>query len=269
MKKLCLLGALALLVFSPAAFANMAPSHWVVIPEVIWAEASGGGTWVTSLQVTAKAAATDIYINFFYQNSNVWRWVSFSSITNAHQTLRWDNVLQSIGLVDTAFAYYGRVGTLLVYGQDDSHRIWAQALTTNGNYGKSFPSFVWTDTTNTAGAGRYMVIPGIQNTATFRTGCGFWNSSDDATRVVRFYVMNPSSYLYLGTYFDKTFQPNGFMSFNPFIDSGLLSTNVPNSWLLIWQQSITGTESEGLFCFGSLANNYTNDTYTLIAQPFQ
>jgi hypothetical protein len=251
------------LAFSPAVYADqLVGSQWVVIPEAIWAAASGGGTWVTQLQIHAFNANTPIYLQFFYQNTNSYRSVTLTltGSANTHNTLRYSNILQTMGTIDTAFDYYGKVGALLVFTTSPNY-LWAHAMTVNGNYGKTMPSWVWNNTENTAAVGRWMAIPGIQSTTSIRTGCGFWNSSSTAI-TVSFFVMNPASYNYMGSSFQKTIQPWGFISFNPFTEAGL-STGYSNSWLLISPDS--GGGGQGMFGYGSLANNITNDTYALTA----
>lgn len=251
--------------FSPAVFADSSPSRWVVIPEAVWAEASGGGTWVTALQVTAKVSGTPIHIQFFDVNGMRTTLNVVTSTAN-HQTFRWTNILQTMDAIDLNYNFYGKVGSLLVYTSEDAQLIWAQAMTTNGNYGKTFPHFVWQNTANSAHVGRNMVIPGIQNSSTYRTFAGIWNTSG-AEMTVRFYVMNPIGFYYLGAYFEKTILNGRFVSFNPFAEAGLTAAYT-NSWLYIVPQSGAGTV-RGVFCYGSIANNYTNDTYALIATPFQ
>jgi len=267
-KRVTVLGVLCALAvpMSPTmVFADMGPSGWIVIPEAIWAAASGGGTWVTSLQIIASVSGTSVGVQFFYQNGADFRTVSLFTSVPTRETVRYNNILQHLGTIDTDFTYYGRVGMLLIFGQDASHPVWAQALTANGNYGKTYPSFVWKATANTAEVGRQMIIMGIMNDATFRTGTGFWNSTFGDMNVT-FYVMAWQNSAY-GS-FTKTFTPHGFLSFNPFTEAGLGASTITNAWLWVWPTVSSGT-GEGLFCFGSLANNSTNDTYALIAQPFQ
>ena len=269
MKKFSVLSAmcaLAVLAFSPAVYADMSPNGWVVIPEAVWAAATGGGTWVTALQITAVNTGSPVNIQFFYQNTNSFRSVyTLFTSSGSRQTVRYSNILATMGSLDTEFDYYGRAGTLLIFAGTD-YPLWAQALTTNGNYGKSFPSFAWTSSNASADVSRYMVIPGLTNSSTWRTSTGFWNSTS-GTMNVTFYVML-SGYVYTGTQIDRVFQPWGFMAFNPYVQAGISGTIYTNTYLLIWPSAKSGT-GEGLFCYGSLANNYTNDTSTLIAQPFQ
>jgi len=257
---LCLLLAI---VFSPPASADqLSAARAVVIPEAIWAAASGGGTWVTTLQIHSVTANMPVYAQFFYGSG--YRSVTITAVgsTYAHSTLRIDNILQHLGSIDTSFDYSGKVGTLLVY-TSPGNTLWAQAMTVNGNYGKTMPSLVWQNTENTAAVGRPMAIPGIIQSAAYRTACGFWNSSSVEIRV-RFTLMDYTSYNGLASV-EKIIPANGFIAFNPFTHAGW-STTTTNSWLHV--QPLLGGGDEGLFCFGSVVNNATNDSYALIAIPF-
>ena len=64
--------------FSPALFADNAPARWVVIPEAIWAPTTGGGTWLTALQIHAPTLGTEIHMQFFYGTD--YRSVSLTAI---------------------------------------------------------------------------------------------------------------------------------------------------------------------------------------------
>lgn len=263
------LGLLALLVVPAASQVyDNSPARRIVIPECIWALASGGGTWVSEVQITAKVSGTQVTV--LYQAGTVQRIVTLFTSTAAHQTFKYSNFLSTLQSLDAGFTYYGTVGSVFLDTQSDSYPIWASALTVNGDYGKTYPGIRWVDA-NTANLNREMVIPNIIQTSQYRTFVGFWNAiSGGYSMTVTFYVMSPNNYTYLGNSFTKTFAPWEFMSFNPFTEAGITGT-VPNSWLLIWPSTSgsSGTNTMGLVCFGSIANNYTNDTYALIAIPFQ
>jgi len=57
------------------------------------------------------------------------------------------------------------------------------------------------------------------------------------------------------------------LSFNPFVQAGVPSGTYDNCWLLI-EVTVGGYVTGGLMCYGSLANNYTNDTYALMAKQY-
>jgi hypothetical protein len=204
---------------------------------------------------------------FYYGTGS--RGVTLATTTENHQTKKYTNILSTMQSLDSSFTYSGRVGALLLSGQNEGHPIWAQAMTTNGNYGKTFPGLSWTDG-NTANLNRYMVIPNIQQSSTFRTFVGFFNATSGGYSMsVDFYIMSPNNYAYLGA-FSKTFESWEFKAFNPFVEAGITG-DVTNAWLFIRPTASghTGTDSIGLICFGSTVNNYSNDTYALIAVPFE
>lgn len=263
--RLACAGLWALLVCGSGLWAyDNSPARRQVIPEAIWATATGGGTWVTQLQVTAKVSGTEIRATFYY-GTTTGSSILLGTTTAAHQTLKFMNILATMSA-----SYYGQVGALFISGQDDAHPLWAQAMTINGNYGKTYPGLGWTDS-NTANLGRYMVVPNIQQGATYRTFIGCCNlTSGGYSMEVTFHLMSPDSYVSYGV-FTKTFAAWEFMSFNPFVEAGLGTgyTN-SNSWLLVWPTASgnSGADTRGLVVFGSTANNYTNDSYALIAIPF-
>jgi hypothetical protein len=51
-KGLCIVGFLALAAGLPLWGYDTSPATIQLVPEVIWASAAGGGTWVTELQIT-------------------------------------------------------------------------------------------------------------------------------------------------------------------------------------------------------------------------
>lgn len=252
---------LVVLVFSPAVFADTGPAQSAVIPEVIWAPATGGGTWVTALQIQTNHVNVPIHAQFHY--GTTFREVTLGTLTTANECMRFSNVLQTMGTIDTAFDYYGKVGALFIY-TDAGLDLCAQAMTTNGNYGKTMPGYVGSgNIENTATVDRRMLILGTMYTSTFRTFAGFWNCTPTAM-TVRFFVFDDTGHD-IGNMIEKTIPSYGFLAFNPFSEAGI-TTYYTNTYLHIYPVS-GGTGGVGLFCFGSLANNITNDTYALTAIP--
>ncbi len=264
------LGILAFLVIPSALLSyDNSPERRQIIPECIWALATGGGTWITELQITAMESGTVVSAFFYYETS--WRVVSniWTSPGN-YRTVKFSNILSTLQSLDPSFTYYGRVGTLWLFTQDDSHRIQAQARTINGNYGKIFPRLRWVDS-NTANLGRDMMILNLTQNAMYRTWAGFFNAvSGSHSITVTFTIVNQNGGT-VGTAFSKTFAPWEFMSFNPFVEAGVGSGTYDNCWLYIHPTASGnwGPNTIGLFCFGSSANNYTNDTSAHIAVQFQ
>lgn len=261
-----LLSLLVLTGLPPAAQADLSPAKLVIIPEAIWAPAAGGGTWVTAVQVTAKVAGAPIWANFYHGDGTDVRMVHLATSTMAYQTFRWDNILQAMGAIDAGFDYSGRVGALVFYTAYETPPLWAQAMTTNGDYGKTAPAFAYESPEDSADIGRNMVIPGLMNDATHRTFVGAFNSRTDAM-TVRFSIMGPAGAPLASVV--KTFGPLAFAAFNPFADTGLSGTAVTNAWLLIEPLSAGTSGGYGLYSYGSIANNVTNDTFALIAIPFE
>ncbi len=253
---------LAAFAFTAAAFADTAPSQYVVIPEVIWAQAAVSGTWVTDVQINTTNYGTPIIVQFHY--GTTFREVTLEDASDfAHQSILYTNILQVLQSMDSGFDYYGKVGALFIY-TTSGNTLCAHAMVRNGNYGKTTPSFVvGGNTENTAAVGRNMIIMGTRYSAAYRTHAGFWNCTTTAM-TVRFFVMR-ADFTQLGNYIDKTIPAYGFIAFDIFAEAGITSENI-NTILYIVPQS-GGASGAGLYCFGSIANNYTNDTYALTAIP--
>ena len=152
------------------------------------------------------------------------------------------------------------VGSLEIFA---TNTIQAQARTVNGNYAKTFQALSFVDG-NTANVGRPMMIMNLAQNATYRTFVGFFNATlgSSGPMTVQFAVLNGDDSGGTGSIFYKTFAPWEFMSFNPFVEAGVGSGTFDNCWLWINPTSSgnTAAGSCGLFCFGSSANNTTNDT---------
>jgi hypothetical protein len=264
------LGILALLIIPAALFSyENSPAPDIVIPECIWALASGGGTWISEVQITDMTGGTVVSAIFYYGTS-------FRSVSNVWtspglwHSVKFSNILSTLQSIDSGFTYYGRVGTLELFTQDGSHNIIASARTVNGNYGKTYPGLQWTDS-NTANLNRRMVIPNLTQNAKYRTFVGFFNGIYGGySMTVEFRIIDANNGA-VGSFFSKTFSPWEFKSFNPFVEAGVGSGTYDNCWLYInpTASGNYGADTWGLFCFGSSANNYTNDTSAHIAVQFQ
>ena len=92
----------------------------------------------------------------------------------AGSKVKYSNILQQIGTIDSGFTYYGRVGTVEFQTQDSSHFIQMTARTLNGNYSKTFPGLNLVDA-ETADTGRVMLIQNYASNSTYRSTCGFFN----------------------------------------------------------------------------------------------
>lgn len=261
---------LALLAIPAALFSyDSSPGHDIVIPECIWAPATGGGTWVTEVQITNMTSGSIVTAVFYYGTS--WRIVSnIWTPAGIYRSIKYTNILSTLQSLDPSFTYYGKVGTLWLSTQDDAHKIQAMARTLNGNYGKTFPGLPWTDG-NTANLGRNMMIMNLTQNATYRTFVGFFNAiSGGYSMTVQFGIINQNNGT-VGAFFTKTIPAWNFISFNPFVEAGVGAGIYDNCWLWInvTSSGSSGADTHGLFCFGSSANNATNDSAAHIAYQFQ
>lgn len=247
---------------------DSSPSHYLIIPECIWAPATGGGTWVTELQIIDMTGGS--VVEAWYYTGTTFRHVTvWSNSAGAFHSVKFSNILATMSSLDPSFTYYGTVGALWLVTQDTSHLITAQARTVNGNYGKTYPGLQWIDA-NTANLNREMVISDLVNNSTYRTFVGFFNAiSGGYSMTVEFRIIDANNSI-VGSTFTKTFSAWEFKSFNPFVEAGVGSGTYNNCWLWINPTSSgnSGAGTKGLFCFGSSANNSTNDTYAHIATQF-
>lgn len=244
------------------------PAQDIIIPECIWAPATGGGTWATELQIFDRTGGSVVTARLFYgtsyrEISNLW-----TNTPSPFRTVKFSNILATMQSLDPSFSYYGRVGALWIYTQDASHLIQAQARTVNGNYGKTFPGLRWVDS-NSINVNRQMLILNITQNAAYRTFVGFFNATAGGTTMtIRVSILSQYGTL-IGNPVDKTIAIGQFMSFNPFVEAGVGSGTYDNCYLYIVALSSDswGPDTKGVLCFASSANNYTNDTAAHIATP--
>jgi len=239
------------------------PNWHVNLPETIYASATGGGTWVSEVQIIDRTGGSVVSCYFNYGGGNYRYIYNVWTGPGANYTVRFSNMLYSLGLIDTGFSYYGRVGALDFFTQDSSHKIIVTCREYNGNYSKTMPGLNYSVDANTASYSpfRPMVVPNLANNSTYRATCGFYNPTS-ITVTCRFYVTN-NTWNYVGAYFDKTFVGFDFQVFNPFVQAGVPypSYSYTNMYLYIYPIGGTGT----LFCFGATANNYSNDPASHLA----
>jgi len=264
-KVLCIAAFLVLAAQLPLWSYDTSPSNQQIIPEAIWAPATGGGTWVTEIQILSLAStAADVFAYFDVTGgTTVGPFLVSSGLTQFHSA-RSANILSTLDALDSSsFVYYGKVGALWFETSNINSLIQVQAKTVNGNYGKTFPGLNIIES-NTAAEGRPMVFLDLVQNAKYRTFVGAYNTSSTATYVVRFQIINGNN-VQVGSLIDKTLAPFGFISFNPFTEAAAPAGNYENCWLTVDVLS-GGSDFNGVMCFGSIANNYTNDTYALIAR---
>ncbi|MDH4270772.1 MAG: hypothetical protein OEW18_02215 [Candidatus Aminicenantes bacterium] len=261
---LCFIGFLALAAQLPLWCYDSSPSTWQIVPEVIYAPATGGGAWVTELQITSLGTVpANIYVYFDYAGGSRGVFTLYTGLAQ-YRSVRFSNVLSELQALDPSFTYFGRVGSLYCYTEDVNSLIQIQARTVNGNYGKTFPGLTPLEG-NTAAEGRPMMIQDLVQNATYRTSVGIYNS-DSISITVTLTIVDADN-LTVGAPFTKTLNAYGFLSFNPFTQAGVPTGTYANCWLYINVTS-GGSASNGLMSFGSIANNFTNDTYALIARMY-
>ena len=269
MKKMMVLLVFSLVLlavpFSIFAYDN-SPAWCVILPEAIWAAATGGGTWTTEIQIYARATATvDVNVWFFYSGGGgSFRGpFTITGLTAQHMT-KYTNILNTIDSLDAdVFTYYGKVGAIMFAGVDADDRILVQGKTLHsGGYGKTMNALNWSVASNYAlfSTWRGMMIQGITNSSTYRSTCGFFNdlSSPISIRVGLIYGTDA----WLG-YEDITLAAYEFLAFDPFVRFGVSGTYTN---CRIWVNPLSGTGR--CMVFGASANNTTNDPAAHIAVQY-
>lgn len=236
-------------------------SNRFVCPEVIWASASGGGEWQSKLIIRdGGGGGSNTRVKGFYYpygGSDIGPFTLWDS-PGPGRSIKYTNILLTIGTA-VSQSLYGTVGTLFLYTEGGDSKIVAEVETFNGDFGKSFPAMAWVDE-NSANIDRPMLLQNIESNATYRTLVGCWNgASGGYTMEVEFSIGNQNNAL-LGSRFTKTIGSWDFISFDPFVEAGL-SGNYDNCYLYADVQSSNPHPYEnGLFWYGSKANNNSNDT---------
>lgn len=269
LRKGTILAAAALALAGGAAFGyDNSPARVIVLPEIIWAQASGGGTWVSEVQVMTLKPDTVVTATF-YSGRGSTTVDNLATSTLEFELLKFPNILQAMQAKDPSYTYYGKVGALKLSSQDDAHPIVAVVREVNGNFGKTANGLQWTDS-NTANVGRPMMIMNLTNNAKYRSFVGFWNwVSGDKYMLVEFALIDAQD-REIGKVFYEGFEPNEYLSFNPFAKAGIAGQAWDNVYLWVNPQQCetTGAGSRGLFCYGASANNATNDPAAHVAVQF-
>ena len=130
---LCVAAFLALAAGLPLWAYDTSPGPLKVVPEAVWAAATGGGTWVTELQITGYGyytAAIDIH---FAYAGGIRGPIRVHPGLSQFSSVRFSNILSQLQTLDPPFSYYGRVGALWISTVNSNSRIQVQAKTVNGN----------------------------------------------------------------------------------------------------------------------------------------
>ncbi len=242
--------------YSTALVVNVTdtPSELIVLPEVIWAAASGGGTWMTEVQITDITGGSQAWA-CFNMNGGTWRGpFLLGTSSGAGQSLKFTNILAQLQTLDPSFSYYGQVGALEIWTQSGAYRGLAAARTLNGNYSKTFPG-LRNNPWNSASTSRPMLIQNMMSNASYRSAAGFFNPTGDAV-TADFQLLDSGGNL-IGSSFNRAFAAYDFQSFNPFVQAGVPypAYSYDNVCLRVVPLAGTGV----LFGFGAAADNVSND----------
>ena len=248
---------------SQTGFSN-SPSQYQILPEAIWAPASGGGTWVSEVQIRDATGGSNVSVTFNYGGGLRRGPFTLWTGPGAGYKVKYANILSAISALDTSFAYYGRVGALEFTTQDVSHVIQVATRTLNGNASKTFPGLNWVDT-NTADTSRKMLIQNLVSTSLYRSTCGFFNATASPV-TVQFGLLNGSGAL-VGAPFSKTLAGYDFVVFNPFKEAGVPYPGNSLDNMILIVNPISGAGK--VMCFGASVNNLTNDPAAHIAGLLQ
>jgi subtilisin family serine protease len=236
-----------------AVYPNAA-SNYQVIPEVLWAPATGGGTWMTEVQLTDVTGGSEVSV-YFNSAAGDRRgpFVLWSSTTKDFSK-KFTNVLNTLDGLDSGFSYYAQAGSLEFFTQDADHKIQVTARTSNGNYSKTFQGLNHNDD-NTAAASRTMMIQNLVSNENFRTAYGGFNPTSDSI-TVEFELIDNSGNT-IGSSFTRSFSGRQYSGFSPFTEAGVPYPDYTfdNAWMKITHVSGSGE----LMSYGATANNTTND----------
>ncbi len=230
------------------------PSNYQVIPEVLWAEAAGGGTWMTEVQITDITGGSEVSV-YFNSTAGVRRGpVVLFTGTGPGTSVKTSNLLNILSQLDSGFNYEGQVGTVEFVTQDESHKIQVIARTLNENYSKTFQGLS-RHTANTLGTGRTMMVQNLLSTDTFRTAFGAFNPTDDS--VTATFTLIDQYGNTIGTPVTKSFSGHHYQAFSPFSEAGVPYPNYTynNTWIKVEVTSGSGQ----LIMYGASANSVTND----------
>jgi len=226
---------------------DTSPDDYKYVPSVIWAPASGGGIWYSGLQIWAETPGTQVRCYFDYDGGSRGSFPLFTSV-GLDDCYRTTNILYTLYLLDSSFAYYGKSGALYIYtvGGEDI-QVMARTSHTSG-YGKTIPGMSNVDGT-TASQGRYLMILNVNKNSTYRHSITLYNLG--TTCDVYCQIIQNNSPIGLVT---KSMNMYDYKAFDVFAEAGLTSS-YDNCFVLIW----TSTSGGRIICGGATAHNSTND----------
>jgi hypothetical protein len=268
MKKMLLLMITMVVLAGPTFLGayDLTAHNWKVLPEAIWAAATGGGTWATEVQITnASSSELTVYCRFYYAGGTNRGPFTLTTIP-AYQTYRTTNILNTIDTLDTGvFDYYGRVGAVWFWTSTERIHVTGKTMH-SGGYGKSLPG-LYPDLGTSGAVNRPMMVPLMYNGTVNRSTTGWFNSSYDISMNVTFYIINAN--WTSACSFTRTIPAGETLAFNPFIAGGIDGNVYTNVWCYaVITAGPTSTDARGLMGFGSIVNNTTLDPTAAIAYPF-
>ncbi len=237
------------------------PAQYKVLPEVIWASATGGGTWVSEVQLTDVTGGSQVYVCYNTATGRRGPFLLWNNTGGALSSIKYSNLLQTIdGLDSGTFAYYGTVGAVEFITQDGSHLVHAAVRELNGNYAKTSSGLSLHDA-NTATTARAMIVSNLSSNATYRATVGFFNPTADSL-TVEFTLLNGSG-AQIGAQFSETFAGHAFLAFGPFTRAGVPYPGSSYDSVILRVRPTSGAGK--LMCFGATANNTSNDPAAHVA----
>lgn len=240
------------------------PEHIKIIPEAIWANASGGGYWQTEVQVVAHDDGTELEAQFYYGGGS-FRNVDLSVTLDQFETFKTSNILDYMGGIDTGYDYFNKVGALVIGTQGGAYDIHVNVRTWHSNgYAKSFKGMNWNE-------GLYInetvtdgIIMNLFQDADQRSSVAFFNVHINSI-TVDVSIVNSNGTI-VGTPFQKTITGWDFQAFDPFAEAGLTDDTYSNHYVYI--SRATSSNNGDLFLIGASANNATNDPSAHVMQPW-
>ena len=228
------------------------PAYLKIVPSVIWAPASGGGTWYSEVQIWAETPGTEVTCYFRYGGPGYVRggfliWTS-SGVDDCFKT---NNILDVLAGLDPSFNYFGRSGGMEIWSVGGPIQVMVRTYH-SGGYAKTICGLNWVDS-NWAAFGRDMMIMNAMQSSSFRTFVTFFNMGAPCTVNIQI-IQNGSV---IGS-FTKYIVGGDYQAFNVFAEAGLTGTYT-NCFVLVSPQD-TGAANQGkIFCSGATAHNVTND----------
>lgn len=237
------------------------PSSYQILPEVIWADASKGGTWMTEVQITDVTGGSEVQVYFNYLGGSRQGPITIWASTGAYSSVKFENILSRLKIIDpTGFDYFGKIGALEFITQDSEHKIQVSARTKNGDFSKTFPGLNYMDA-NLADPYQPMLIQDLVSNEIYRSTLGCFNVTDQPVDV-EFQLLDEAG-IPIGSAFSKTVSAFEYLTFLPFAEAGI---PYPDYSFDNTHIRISPTSGEGrIFCFGATANNFTNDPAAHIA----